>query len=157
MSSENPNQKLFTVEQANAALPLVRAIAKDLAELSREVIERRERLSFLQAGREFEAGDPYQDELAHVQDELEKDRLKLQDYVEELRQLGVEPKNGPEGLIDFPSMMDGRLVYLCWRLGEPEVLYWHDIDAGFQGRQPLAAGSATGDSSLGESDQLGDS
>ena len=151
-SSDKQGVKLFTVEQANASLPLVRAIATDLAELSREVIERRERLSFLMGSREYHAGDPYQDELAHVQEELEKDRLRLQGYVEELRQLGVEPKNGPEGLVDFPAMMDGRLVYLCWRLGEPEVLFWHDIDAGFQGRQPLAAGTTAGEMSANDDD-----
>jgi hypothetical protein len=54
--------------------------------------------------------------------------------------LGVEPKGG-DGLVDFPALWDGRLVYLCWKLGEPEVLYWHEIDAGFAGRQPLTADS----------------
>ena len=47
----------------------------------------------------------------------------------------------PEGLVDFPSRLDGRTVFLCWRLGEPEVLHWHELDAGFAGRQPLVAGS----------------
>ena len=133
--------KLFTVEQANAALPLVRAIVKDLAELSREVIERRDRLAMLQAGRVGQGQDAYSEELTQVEQELEKDAERLQEYVEELRQLGVEPKSGPEGLVDFPSMMDGRVVYLCWKLGEPEVMHWHELDAGFMGRQSLAAGS----------------
>jgi hypothetical protein len=75
----------------------------------------------------------------------------LQEYVEELRQLGVEPKNGPEGLVDFPAMLDGRPVFLCWKLGEPEVMFWHDLEAGFQGRQPLAAGSVAGDAPDGAS------
>lgn len=132
-------RKLFTVEQANAALPLVRAIASDLAKLSRDVIERRERLSLLLAGRDRGARDLYGEELAQVEEELEKDSARLQEYVEELRELGVEPKNGPEGLIDFPSLLDGRPVYLCWKLGEAEVLHWHDLDAGFRGRQSLAA------------------
>ncbi len=135
-------RKLFTVEQANAALPLVRAIATDLASLSRDVIERRERLSLLLAGRERGARDLYGEELAQVEQELEKDSERLQEYVEELRELGAEPKNGPEGLVDFPAMMDGRPVYLCWKLGEPEVLHWHDLDAGFRGRQSLAAASS---------------
>ncbi|HVX64897.1 MAG TPA: DUF2203 domain-containing protein [Pirellulales bacterium] len=135
-------RKLFTVEQANAALPLVRAIATDLASLSRDVIERRERLSLLLAGRERGARDLYGEELAQVEQDLEKDSERLQEYVEELRELGVEPKNGPEGLVDFPAMMDGRPVYLCWKLGEPEVLHWHDLDAGFRGRQSLAAASS---------------
>jgi len=69
------------------------------------------------------------------------------------RHLGVEPKNGPEGLVDFPAVLDGRPVYLCWKLGEPEVLHWHDLDAGFRGRQPLTAGSAAGGS--GSTDTIG--
>jgi hypothetical protein len=99
-------------------------------------------LSLLLAGRDRESRDMYAEELSQIEDELEKDSQTLQDYVEELRHLGVEPKNGPEGLVDFPSLMDGRVVYLCWKLGEPEVLHWHELDAGFQGRQSLTAGSA---------------
>lgn len=138
------DRKLFTVEQANATLPLVRAIVRDLAALSSEVIERRQRLTVLLAGRQ-RGSDVYGEELAQIEEELEKDSHRLQEYVEELRQLGVEPKNGPMGLVDFPSMMDGRVVYLCWKLDEPEVLYWHELDAGFRGRQPLAAGSVAGE------------
>ena len=140
-ASDYRPKKLFTVEQANAILPLVRAIATDLARLSREVIERRERVALLSAGRPTNARDMYSEELAQIMEELDKDGQQLQEYVEELRQLGVEPKNGPEGLIDFPSLMDGRIVYLCWKLGEPEVLHWHELDAGFRGRQSLVAGS----------------
>ena len=125
-------------------LPLIRAITGDLVQLSRDIIERRQRLDHLTVGREVEVGDPYSDELAQIEDELEKDSLRLQEYVAELRQLGVEPKSAPEGLVDFPAMMDGRLVYLCWKYGEPEVVYWHDLDAGFAGRQPLTAGSLPG-------------
>lgn|SRR5487761_1797319 len=136
------NRKVFTVEQANAALPLVRAIATDLSELSRDVIERRERLSLLSGGRDRDKRDLYGEELAHVEEELLRDTERLQGYVEELRELGVEPKNAPEGLIDFPAVMEGRAVYLCWKLGEPEVLHWHDLESGFRGRQSLTAGSA---------------
>jgi hypothetical protein len=132
---------LFTVEQANAALPLVRSITSDLVQLSREVVERRERLALLAAGRNAQSADPYSEELAQIEEELEKDSLQLQEYVAELRALGVEPKSGPEGLIDFPSMIDGRVVFLCWKLGESEVMYWHELEAGFRGRQSLVAGS----------------
>ncbi len=137
--------RIFTVEQANAMLPLVRAIAGDLAKLSKDVIERQQRVEHLKAGRDMAAGNPYDDELAQSEAELEKDRRQVREYVEELRQLGVEPKSGPDGLVDFPARMDGRLVYLCWKLGEPEILYWHDLDAGFPGRQPLTTDVAPGD------------
>jgi len=147
-SQSSKPRRLFTLEQANAALPLVRAIATDLAHLSREVIERRERLAHLRGGRELKSYGPYSEEMAHVEAELERDSQRLQEYVEELRELGVEPKNGPEGLVDFPCEMDGRLVWLCWKLGEPEVLYWHELEAGFSGRQPLVAGSVADGGSM---------
>ncbi len=136
-------RKLFTVEEANATLPLVRAIAKDLAELSRDVIERRQRVAALLEARPAKDHELYREELEQIQQELQQDVQKLQEYIEELRQLGVEPKNGPEGLVDFPSWMDGRVVYLCWKLDEPEILYWHELDAGFAGRQPLPAATSS--------------
>jgi hypothetical protein len=128
--------RLFTIDEATAMLPLVRAIAKDLAELAQSLIERRERLARLVAGRQVSARDPYGSELLAVQQEFERDIEKLQAYDRELKELGVESK-GPQGLVDFPSMQDGRIVYLCWQLGEPEISWWHELEAGFSGRQPL--------------------
>jgi hypothetical protein len=143
MNDEAPRERrLFTVEQVNAMLPLVRAIVKDLSALSHEVVDRRERLAHLLTGRPLEPNDPYRAELTQIEEELEKDARRLRDYVEELRELGAEPKNGIEGLVDFPTIIDGRVVYLCWKLDEPEVLFWHELDAGFQGRQPLPSGAA---------------
>jgi len=56
----------------------------------------------------------------------------------ELVELGIELKDYSRGLIDFPSIRNGRIVYLCWQLGEPPMIeYWHEIDGGFSGRQPL--------------------
>jgi hypothetical protein len=143
MSDDVPQvQKLFTVEQVNSMLPLVRAIVRDLANLSREVVDRRERLAHLSSNRTLHADDPYQAELNQIEEELEKDVRRLRGYVEELRDLGAEPKNGIEGLVDFPAIIDGRVVYLCWKLDEPEVLFWHELEAGFQGRQRLPTGAA---------------
>jgi len=137
---QNPSgRKFFTIDEANATLPLVRAITADLVELSRHVIERRERLNLLTAGREARSDDPYSQELAQVKQEIEQDIDRLQEYVGELRQIGVEPKNPAEGILDFPSKLEGRVVFLCWKFGEPEVLHWHEVDAGFAGRQPIFA------------------
>src|SRR5262245_6909747 len=161
--ADNPSEskqfhKYFTVEQANAMLPLVKAIVKDLADLSREVIDRRERLSHLLSGRNGQSTDVYREELVQIEEELEKDGQRLRDYVEELKRLGVEPKNGPEGLVDFPTLIDGREAYLCWKLGEPEVLFWHELEAGFAGRQSLTADAGVnggGESAAGGVDSLG--
>jgi hypothetical protein len=130
--------RVFTVAEANAMLPLVRAITRDLVRLSREVVERHQRVEHLKAGRNITSGDPYDEELAQIAEELTKDRERLHEYVQELRQLGVEPKSGADGIVDFPAMMDGELVFLCWKYGEREILYWHSLDGGFSARQPLA-------------------
>ncbi len=129
--------RIFTVREANAMLPLVRAITRDLVMLSREVVERHQRVEHLKARRGSTAGDLYQEELAQIEDELSKDRERLHEYVNELRQLGVEPKSGVEGIVDFPARLQGELVYLCWKFGEPEVQYWHTLDAGFSDRCQL--------------------
>ncbi|MCG8586744.1 MAG: DUF2203 domain-containing protein [Pirellulales bacterium] len=129
--------KTFTVEQANAMLPLVRAIVSDIAELSRDVFDRRESLEHLLAGRQLEEGDVYSDELAEVQKGLEDDTERLRRYVIELQELGVECKGATEGLVDFPAIRDGEIVYLCWKLGEPTVAHWHEVDSNFAGRKPL--------------------
>jgi hypothetical protein len=63
---------------------------------------------------------------------------KLSALTSELENLGVQLKDYSQGLIDFPSLRDGEVVLLCWRLGEgDEVEWWHDVDSGFAGRQPL--------------------
>jgi hypothetical protein len=62
---------------------------------------------------------------------------RLQALIEELDGIGVELKGVDDGLVDFPSNREGRVVCLCWRLGEDTIAWWHETDAGFAGRQPL--------------------
>ncbi len=61
----------------------------------------------------------------------------LRDAFARLDEWDIELKDIPTGLIDFRAMREGREIYLCWRLGEPEVEYWHELTTGFDGRQPL--------------------
>ena len=130
--------KLFTPEQANAMLPLVRAIVGDLVEISGSALERRERLQNLLNGRELDNEDPYSEELAEVERELERDMERIRGFAQELEDLGIELKDPVSGLIDFPWDKDGRTVYLCWKYNEPTVGHWHELDAGFRGRQALS-------------------
>lgn len=142
-------KKFFTIDEANAMLPLVKAIVTDLTALSRDVYERRQRLTHLLAGRNADKDDIYSQELAQIEEELEKDGLRLREYVDELQRLGLEPKNGLEGLVDFPTLIDEQPAYLCWKLGEPEVLFWHELEAGFAGRQSLTASAEVGGAGSG--------
>lgn len=129
--------RLFTVEQANAMLPLVRAIVADIATLASELQERRGRLAAMTEGRELEEGNPYDDELSQVERDLQQDEERIRGYLQELADLHVELKDPFTGLVDFPHERGGRVVYLCWRLGEGNIEHWHELDAGFAGRQPL--------------------
>ena len=130
--------KIFTPEQANAMLPLVRAIVSDASQLAREVSERRQRISDLKTGRSASfPHDAYAEELSHVEQELDRQTDRLQDYSQELLQIGAELKDAAEGLVDFPAMIGGELAYLCWKLGEGEVQHWHALSEGFAARQLL--------------------
>ncbi|HEY2249531.1 MAG TPA: DUF2203 domain-containing protein [Planctomycetaceae bacterium] len=139
-------KKYFTIDEANNALPLVRAIVGDIVAKYSEVSERKSRLDQIRESRSTRdrgSRDLYGEELAQVEELLEKEIGKLQEFIDELEKLGIELKDISRGLIDFPSLMDGREVYLCWLLGEEEIGHWHEIDAGFAGRQSLLAGSAS--------------
>lgn len=128
--------KLYTAEQADRTLPLVRRIVDDIVRAHarwREVVDELERERSAAAGDRAEQTRKLERravELARDMDGLE----------EELGDLGIALKDRQIGLIDFPGELDGRQVWLCWRLGEPAVRYWHELDAGFAGRQPLPVG-----------------
>ena len=127
-------KRYFTVAQANRMLPLLRSIVRDIVESAAELQSRQETLRSL--------GDPecLPEEKAQqwwdLRRELERGAARIEEFLDELRELGVEFK-GWDGLVDFPAIMGDREVYLCWKLGEPEVAHWHEVDAGFAGRRKL--------------------
>ncbi|QDT46331.1 DUF2203 domain-containing protein [Symmachiella dynata] len=153
MDSTTFDGKLFTVEEARKTLPLVRAIVGDIVRQAKDVRERQDRLKHLhhsqvKRSQESDADNPYREEVEQIEQELRRDEEKLQEYVDELQELGVEFKDFERGLVDFPHMMDGRVVYLCWHLGEEELAYWHEVDAGFSGRHSLLEDSLTSEKPL---------
>jgi hypothetical protein len=146
------SKRYFTVEEANRRLPLVRAIVEDIVTLFHEVHDRKGRLLRIRQtsrGGSQNEQNLYEEELDQIERDLEKDVQRLDDFVQELRELGVELKDYANGLVDFPTLIDGREAYLCWKRGEDEIAYWHELDAGFQGRQSLFAKSASSDGSEG--------
>lgn len=133
------NKRYFTVEDANRALPLVRQIVGDIVRQWEVVNELEQRLSVVAPGRKRgkqRPTDVYDEEVRRSEQALGAERARLNEYIEELKSIGVEMK-GMDGLCDFPSLRDGREVYLCWRLGETEVAYWHELHTGYSGRQPV--------------------
>lgn len=131
--------RLFTVEEATKTIPLVGAIVSDLVPLWKSVNSTRKRIRHLIEDREMEVGNPYAEELAAVEERLARDSQLVEGFVDELRQLGVEFKGTRDCHACFPSMLDGRLVYLSWQLGESEVGHWMELDGEFADRQSLVA------------------
>jgi hypothetical protein len=118
----------FTVAEANQALPYVSRIIEDVTGTYRRIVDLRRRL---------EQAEPGQDE--NLEREYEKAMDRLSQLVDELHAVGVELKDFEKGLVDFPAWYEGREVLLCWKKGEAEIAYWHETDAGYAGRQPVAS------------------
>lgn len=138
-----PGKRYFSVAEANATLPLVRAIIHDITALAEQLHERQERLERLKPdSKKSRLSDAHQEELEHILADMERGRDRMNELAEELVQLGIELKDVRVGLVDFPCWMGNREVYLCWRHGESEVGFWHELDAGFAGRQKLKPGEA---------------
>lgn len=127
--------QLFTVEQANRTLPLVRRIVADIVALHTRWRDTIVALDVLASAQRSDEPNVRGEELEREAQTLARE---IDECQRELNALGIFLKDRRQGLVDFPTMMNGRRVLLCWRLGEPEVLYWHEEDAGFPGRQPLS-------------------
>ena len=124
--------KIFTVQEANALLPNVRAIVGKIQRAHRKLSPYREDAKKAAEAAE-RGGGGFPDGVAYAAILTE---LTIQ--LSELEALGVQLKDFERGLVDFPSLRDGRVVLLCWQLGEGDELeFWHDVDAGFAGRTPL--------------------
>jgi len=124
--------KTFTVEEANALLPQVRVIVGKIQRAHRKIARYRDHAKKAAEGAE-QGGGGMSEGVAYA-----ALLTNLTTQITALDSLGVQLKDFERGLVDFPSLRDGRVVLLCWQLGEGDELeWWHDVDAGFAGRTPL--------------------
>lgn len=131
--------RLFTQEEANAALPEVRPLVERLVEERRELVALGEELEAMQALIGGNGGSIDPGRVGELQEAVARAAAGLTGTVDELQELGVQVKDLDRGLVDFPARHpeSGDDVLLCWELGEPEVAHWHDLESGFAGRKPL--------------------
>jgi hypothetical protein len=130
--------KTFTLEEAQSLLPVLESLLKramegkqaaeqveaSLADLSRRI--------YISGGMKVDVG-----KVARERAEIESHLQIVRESLAEIDSIGVQVKDIENGLLDFPSIVDGQVVLLCWRRGETAIEHWHTMEAGFQGRQPL--------------------
>jgi hypothetical protein len=130
--------KLFTLDEAQALLPVLESLlkraieAKQAADSIEETLQQLSRKIFL-------SGGMFVDVVGVQRQRTAFDGLvqRAKDAVAEIDAIGVQVKDFTIGLLDFPCQIDGEVVLLCWKMGEPRIDFWHSVEDGFRGRQPL--------------------
>lgn len=121
-------RKYFTLDEANRALPYVSRIVEDIAGCYRQAVELRQQIEQTQTAKQIEK----------LREQYDKLMDQLNEYLDELHHVGVEIKDFEKGLLDFPAVHEGREIYFCWHRGELRIASWHELDAGYAGRQDVA-------------------
>jgi hypothetical protein len=144
--------KTFTLDEAQSLLPVVESLLKRAIEVRGSAQSVQAGLNglaqriFLSGGMKIDSGN-----VARQRAEMEELLKQVHESISEIDAIGVQVKDLDSGLLDFPCRIDDQVVLLCWRMGEPAIEYWHTVEAGFQGRQPVderfrrRAASASGD------------
>lgn len=122
----------YTLEEAAELLPRVAGIVERMRVARNQLGDREAREALSEAGPTNGGGTPGRT--------VSQGFLELRDSMIELRELEVVLRDLDRGLLDFPSLRDGREVYLCWQEGEDAIRFWHEPDTGFGGRRPLDDG-----------------
>jgi len=130
-------ERFFTPEEANAALAEVRPLVERMVAAREALLDAQRRQAKLVARVASNGGGLTPPDVGAVAAEVQRATAELVAVLEELERLGVQVKDLDRGLVDFPCEHRGRVVLLCWELGEDEVAYWHGTDEGFAGRKPL--------------------
>ncbi len=121
----------FTVAEANAALEIIRPLIAQILKIRDDILRRQPEVW---PAIERSAGNGGNATLSKIADDFGK----LDDLVHKVLDTGVQVKDINTGLLDFPAWREGHEVYLCWKYGEGEIAFWHEIEAGFAGRRPIA-------------------
>src|SRR5215211_3408686 len=142
--------RFFDIDDANTALSELRTILTTLRDERTQLIALRDEFARRTTPERGQSSggpseDPATPESAGDSDERRRLRLRMQGVIDQMQagvaridELGVTLREIETGLIDFPALVNGRQVWLCWRLGDDDVASWHELSEGFSGRRPLA-------------------
>lgn len=127
--TELVHERHFTREEANALLPQLEALLTQLQESKDELTDTEAHEALAEAAPTNGGGEEGR--------QVGVAFLEVRRLLETVEKAGIVLRDIDRGLVDFPAILDGQEVYLCWELGEDEVAWWHELDAGYGGRQPL--------------------
>ncbi len=152
LSKVDKTQRVFNIEEATRTLPLVERVVRDIV-AANEAIENLHAARGVQTEELGDDGHSVQEPADLEPEDLgvstgllgnEEILARIEDQVREIdgclrefESIGCQCTDFRLGLVDFPALLDGRVVYLCWKLGEPEIAHWHEVDGGFSGRRPV--------------------
>jgi len=122
-------QKHYTREEARALLPEVRLWLKRINVLRETLQKYEQRVQALMAERDDVGGESV--------NSLVRTLVEIRDVLREFQKRDIQIKDLSRGLIDFPAIIAGKEVFLCWEDGEEDIEFWHDLDTGYAGREPL--------------------
>jgi hypothetical protein len=123
------HERHFTVEEANAAIERIGPMLEKLRDAKAGLLDEDAREALSEASPTNGGGDPGR--------QVGEAFLEIRRILVELNEAEIVVRDVDRGLIDFPSIRDGEEIYLCWQLGEERVAWWHDLESGFAGREPL--------------------
>ena len=127
--TELVHERHFTREEANALLPQLTALLAQLREAKDELTDSEAHEALAEAAPTNGGGEEGR--------QVGVAFLEVRRLLEAVERSGIVLRDIDRGLVDFPALIDGREVYLCWEMGEDEVDYWHDLEGGYGGREPL--------------------
>ena len=132
------SDRYFDRQEAEELLPMISGVLGEARE-QKQVMDTLDRDLAQAAAKIMVMGGwiPPHRELAEKRVLRDQSRDKIREAVEQIQEIGCILKDLDEGLVDFPAMLNGHEVYLCWKLGEERIVYWHGLDEGFAGRKPL--------------------
>ena len=129
--------RYYTLEEAIARLPWLEEKFSKMVPVRDELAVQQEQWIALLRRRRNNGHSSSEEEISRSQREVNRLTRDLQGQLKEITDEGILVRDVGRGLVDFPSLRDGREVHLCWLRGEPTIAYWHETNAGFPGRQPL--------------------
>lgn len=132
--------KYFTLDEAQSLLPLLESLLKRAIEAKRAADEIEQEFRDL-SQKIFMSGGMFLevDRLRRRRKAYDAQAQQAKDLIEEIDAIGVQVKDLDTGLLDFPCLIDGETVLLCWKMGEERIEFWHTLESGFRGRQKLDA------------------